>query len=107
MAKVRAGDNSEGGVPPAHEAPIAMAAPRYSSIPKTTGKYSRSFPAVAGINGRPSEYGQMKAVQISIYRGDNLSKLIIDDHGDDGIDRRGFLKCMAWAGTGVAWSVSG
>jgi Icc protein len=36
-----------------------------------------------------------------------LSKLIIDDHSDDGIDRRGFLKCMAWAGTGVAWSVSG
>jgi Icc protein len=35
-----------------------------------------------------------------------LSKLIIDDHSDDGIDRRGFLRCMAWAGTGVAWSVS-
>jgi predicted phosphodiesterase len=27
--------------------------------------------------------------------------------GDDGIDRRGFLKCMAWVGTGVVWSVSG
>ncbi|HLJ92968.1 MAG TPA: metallophosphoesterase [Gemmataceae bacterium] len=25
----------------------------------------------------------------------------------DGIDRRGFLKCMAWVGTGLAWSVSG
>src|SRR6266566_6841061 len=25
----------------------------------------------------------------------------------DGIDRRGFLKCMAWAGTGMAWAVSG
>jgi 3',5'-cyclic-AMP phosphodiesterase len=25
----------------------------------------------------------------------------------DGIDRRGFLKCMAWAGTGMLWSVSG
>jgi Icc protein len=35
-----------------------------------------------------------------------LSKLIIHDHNDDGIDRRGFLQCMAWAGTGVAWSVS-
>src|SRR5207248_10285216 len=23
------------------------------------------------------------------------------------IDRRGFLECMAWAGTGVAWTVSG
>jgi 3',5'-cyclic-AMP phosphodiesterase len=25
----------------------------------------------------------------------------------DGIDRRHFLKCMAWAGTGVLWTVSG
>jgi predicted phosphodiesterase len=25
----------------------------------------------------------------------------------DGIDRRGFLKCMAWAGTGVVWSLAG
>src|SRR6516164_147464 len=23
------------------------------------------------------------------------------------IDRRGFLECMAWVGTGLAWSVSG
>src|SRR5437763_16869604 len=25
----------------------------------------------------------------------------------DGIDRRGFLKCMAWAGTGMVWSFVG
>jgi 3',5'-cyclic AMP phosphodiesterase CpdA len=25
------------------------------------------------------------------------------DRADDGIDRRGFLNCMAWAGTGMAW----
>jgi 3',5'-cyclic AMP phosphodiesterase CpdA len=25
----------------------------------------------------------------------------------DGIDRRGFLECMAWAGAGVVWAVSG
>jgi len=25
----------------------------------------------------------------------------------DGIDRRGFLKCMAWAGTGLIWTLSG
>ena len=29
------------------------------------------------------------------------------DHNQDGIDRRGFLKCMAWAGTGVLCSVQG
>jgi Icc protein len=26
---------------------------------------------------------------------------------DDGINRRGFLDCMAWAGTGVLWSIIG
>src|SRR5204863_666509 len=26
---------------------------------------------------------------------------------DDGVDRRGFLKCMAWAGTGMLWAASG
>jgi 3',5'-cyclic-AMP phosphodiesterase len=29
------------------------------------------------------------------------------DHHHDGIDRRGFLTCMAWAGTGVLWAASG
>jgi 3',5'-cyclic AMP phosphodiesterase CpdA len=34
-------------------------------------------------------------------------KRIRHDHNGDGIDRRGFLECMAWAGTGVLWTVSG
>ncbi|MDO3642076.1 metallophosphoesterase [Mucilaginibacter sp. L3T2-6] len=29
------------------------------------------------------------------------------DKNGDGIDRRGFLECMAWAGTGVLWMMSG
>jgi 3',5'-cyclic AMP phosphodiesterase CpdA len=29
------------------------------------------------------------------------------DHENDGVDRRGFLKCMAWAGTGMLWTISG
>ena len=29
------------------------------------------------------------------------------DLSSDGIDRRGFLECMAWAGTGVLWMMSG
>ena len=36
-----------------------------------------------------------------------LAKRIFHDHNGDGIDRRGFLECMAWAGTGVIWTVSG
>jgi predicted phosphodiesterase len=27
--------------------------------------------------------------------------------GGDGVDRRGFLECMAWAGTGLLWTFSG
>jgi Icc protein len=34
-----------------------------------------------------------------------LKKTIIHDHQKDGIDRRGFLQCMAWAGTGVVWTI--
>ncbi len=32
---------------------------------------------------------------------DNKKDEILHDHNHDGIDRRGFLKCMAWAGTGA------
>ncbi|MEA2128345.1 MAG: 3,5-cyclic-AMP phosphodiesterase [Solirubrobacteraceae bacterium] len=34
-----------------------------------------------------------------------MSGVVDDDHEDDGVDRRGFLKCMAWAGTGVVWTL--
>ena len=34
-------------------------------------------------------------------------EFISEDHNNDGIDRAGFLKCMAWAGTGVLWMMSG
>ena len=32
---------------------------------------------------------------------------IVHDHNHDGIDRRGFLKCMAWAGTGALCVING
>jgi 3',5'-cyclic AMP phosphodiesterase CpdA len=35
------------------------------------------------------------------------SGLIEHDHNNDGIDRRGFLKCMAWAGTGALLVMQG
>ncbi|HYA95843.1 MAG TPA: metallophosphoesterase [Terriglobales bacterium] len=36
-----------------------------------------------------------------------MSVYIIHDHNGDGIDRRGFLKCMAWAGTGAICILQG
>jgi hypothetical protein len=32
-------------------------------------------------------------------REDSADDVILHDHHHDGVDRRGFLKCMAWAGT--------
>jgi Icc protein len=37
----------------------------------------------------------------------NNRDVILFDHHHDGIDRRGFLKCMAWAGTGVLCVIEG
>ena len=37
----------------------------------------------------------------------NLIDQRLHDLNDDGVDRRGFLKCMAWAGTGLVWTMSG
>src|SRR6266403_2233802 len=37
----------------------------------------------------------------------DASGFIEHNHDNDGIDRRGLLKCMAWAGTGVLWTITG
>ncbi|MBV9122279.1 MAG: metallophosphoesterase [Planctomycetes bacterium] len=36
-----------------------------------------------------------------------MNEGILPDTSNDGVDRRGFLRCMAWAGTGLVWTVSG
>jgi Icc protein len=36
-----------------------------------------------------------------------MSDFIEKDASTDGIDRRGFLKCMAWAGAGLVWTMKG
>jgi 3',5'-cyclic AMP phosphodiesterase CpdA len=36
-----------------------------------------------------------------------MGKIITDNLNNDGVDRRGFLKCMAWAGTGTLCLVQG
>ncbi len=35
------------------------------------------------------------------------SNYITTDESEDGVDRRGFLRCMAWAGTATVWGVVG
>jgi len=36
-----------------------------------------------------------------------MGKFIKDNLNADGVDRRGFLKCMAWAGTGTLCLMQG
>ena len=36
-----------------------------------------------------------------------MANRIRHNHSDDGVDRRGFLECMAWAGTGLVWAAAG
>lgn len=45
--------------------------------------------------------------QVGKERKKKMSDIIVHDHSDDGIDRRGFLKCMAWAGTGALFVLKG
>src|ERR1044072_1602793 len=46
----------------------------------------------------------MKPKRILDLKADGF---IDHDHNKDGIDRRGFLKCMAWAGTGAFCVIQG
>jgi plastocyanin len=41
------------------------------------------------------------------HHSDHSHDLIGDDASEDGVDRRGFLRCMAWAGTAAVWGLSG
>ncbi|MDP4150982.1 MAG: metallophosphoesterase, partial [Bacteroidota bacterium] len=51
----------------------------------------------------------MESKKIINQSGDHHSNDHSKDNmdGGDGIDRAGFIKCMAWAGTGVLWMMSG
>src|SRR5277367_5174568 len=42
-----------------------------------------------------------RRVSRRIEMASNKKDEILHDHNHDGVDRRGFLKCMAWAGTGA------
>lgn len=48
-----------------------------------------------------------QATRQSITMKRTKEKIILHDHNTDGLDRRGFLECMAWAGTGMIWTASG
>jgi 3',5'-cyclic-AMP phosphodiesterase len=66
-----------------------------------SGIYS---PQSTGISNRASEYWLLKVSQRTT-KGITLTKKIAQNQNNDRIDRRGFLECMAWAGTGLVWTI--
>ena len=61
------------------------------------------------IGLRPVPSGRPRRTLRSVKCKDkerHMSDLIEHDASEDGLDRRGFLRCMAWAGTGLLWTVS-
>jgi hypothetical protein len=41
------------------------------------------------------------------FERDRVAQKQETQQANDGIDRRNFLECMAWAGTGLLWTMAG
>jgi 3',5'-cyclic AMP phosphodiesterase CpdA len=54
-------------------------------------------------NDNKKQNSRIKEVRFLAAEADHIDR----NSENDGVDRRGFLKCMAWAGTGMLWTVSG
>jgi 3',5'-cyclic-AMP phosphodiesterase len=67
------------------------------------------FTAAAGIFALACLSGRVEAIAMSkpVIPKEILTKYIHHDNSGDGVDRRGFLQCMAWTGTGVLWALKG
>jgi 3',5'-cyclic-AMP phosphodiesterase len=63
----------------------------------------------AGIFAPERVSGRVEAIAMSkpVVPKEILTKYIQHDNSADGVDRRGFLQCMAWTGTGVLWALKG
>src|SRR6185369_214689 len=83
----------------------------------TSEKFSPEMTALfPGINlgrarpGRRTNSKLMKIKPNTVTETRHLSakaEHISHNVGHDGVDRRGFLKCVGWAGTGMLWTASG
>ena len=84
--------------------------------PFYSARLTKTFPRAHGNIWRVRKVREN--VRFEAYPGDfprrletkcdeGKKQLIIHNHHDDGVDRRGFLKCMAWAGTGALYVLKG
>jgi len=73
----------------------------------------RGFWSPSILTGNKNHSCQLSTQNVTNHGGqmpDKKQDLIdqkLQDLNNDGVDRRGFLKCMAWAGTGLVWTLSG
>ena len=75
------------------------------------GARSREIAPIVTYRGTITEDSHEK----EFIPGNKLSGAVVRTGGGymsdllrgDGVDRRGFLRCMAWAGTGVVWTIAG
>jgi plastocyanin len=65
--------------------------------------------ATTGISAAARVSRRVEAIAMAkpVVPEEILSKYIKHDNSTDGVDRRGFLQCMAWTGTGVLWALKG
>src|SRR5476649_2481179 len=82
---------------------------RFVLFPRGRKKFFLSADGI--IPARP-EYSMPKGRDVRVskpptpQKKSTMNDHILHDHSNDGVDRRGFLKCMAWAGTGVLWTIN-
>jgi len=73
---------------------------------------SASICGLLGINagfGSSPLGSQLKPMELDMnrFKEDEVMQESAAKHANDGIDRRNFLGCMAWAGTGLLWTMAG
>jgi len=61
----------------------------------------------AQISGRPTDQTISEGDVVAEQERGKGAQYITEDLADDGVDRRGFLTCMAWAGSAVLWTMAG
>jgi hypothetical protein len=74
--------------------------------PEPTTLKRFASPSPADVPDYISKLEEMRMAKKNLL-DPNANGFIEHDHNNDGIDRRGFLKCMAWAGTGALCVIEG
>jgi 3',5'-cyclic-AMP phosphodiesterase len=88
---------------------IGLVLPRFYSRHEKVFVGNRSGAPTVGMSEHtaPIVFGAALNIDDKLNSKSSMSDIITHNHDKDGIDRRGFLKCMAWAGTGVLWTMTG